>query len=132
MRDILYGLKDTLRILEPYKEEAIKASSAYWKIQKLIPEVEKLVFAFPSGNGPGMTAKQYAAIRLKVPRSGDANIDAMIRESRRAEFMGQAFAGYCVMHPDTDRIVPGWTAELCCEMADAMIAELEKEAPDGP
>jgi hypothetical protein len=85
MKDILYGLKDALSLLEPYKGEAIKASSAYWKIQKLILEVEKLVFAFPSGNGPGMTLRQYAAIQLKVPRSGDADIDAMIRESREAE-----------------------------------------------
>jgi hypothetical protein len=92
MKEILSKLKDVLSILEPYKGEAIKASSAYWKIQKLIPEVEKLVFAFPSGNGPGMTEKQYAAIRLKVPRSGGAEIDAMIRESRRAELAGLALA----------------------------------------
>jgi hypothetical protein len=34
----------------------------------------------------GMALKKYAAIKLKVPRSGDPEIDAMIRESRRAEF----------------------------------------------
>jgi hypothetical protein len=32
---------------------------------------------------PGMTLTQYAAIHLKVPRSGDPDIDAMIRKSRR-------------------------------------------------
>jgi hypothetical protein len=31
----------------------------------------------------GMTLTQYAAIRLKVPMSGDKELDAMIRESRR-------------------------------------------------
>jgi hypothetical protein len=34
----------------------------------------------------GLTGKQYAAIHLRVPRSGDPELDAMIRESRRAEF----------------------------------------------
>jgi hypothetical protein len=76
----------------------------------------------------GLTMKQYAAIHLKVPRSGDADIDAMIRESRRAELAGQALAGYSVMFPETGAINPKSAAEWCCGMADAMIAELEKEA----
>jgi hypothetical protein len=128
MKDVLYILRDILRILEPYKEEAIKASSAYWEIQKLISEVEKLVFAFPSDNDSGMTLKQYAAIHLKVPRSGDEDIDAMIRESRRAEFAGQALAGYSVIFPQTGEINPKSAAEWCREMADAMLAELEEKA----
>jgi hypothetical protein len=34
---------------------------------------------------PGMTLPQYAAIRLKVPMSGNPEIDKMIRKSRRQE-----------------------------------------------
>jgi hypothetical protein len=41
----------------------------------------------------GMTIKQYAAVHLKVPMSGDPELDKMIRESRRLDFMGQAVAG---------------------------------------
>jgi hypothetical protein len=33
----------------------------------------------------GMTLRQYAAIHLKVPQSGDPDIDAMIRKSRMAD-----------------------------------------------
>jgi hypothetical protein len=128
MKDILYILKDISRILEPYKEEGIKASSAYWETQKLISEVEKLVSAFPSGDGPGMSLRQYAAIRLKVPMSGDADIDAMIRESRRAELAGQILSGLTSgiiweEQRDYER-----AAKVARGVADAMIAELEKEA----
>jgi hypothetical protein len=70
MREILYGLRDALSCLEPYKEDPVKASSAYWKLHEQIEKIEKLAFAFPSENNPGMTLKQYAAIHLKVPRSG--------------------------------------------------------------
>jgi hypothetical protein len=47
---------------------------------------------------PNMTAKEYAAIHLKVPRSGDEDIDKMIRESRRAEFAGLFLAGLSSKH----------------------------------
>ncbi|MDR0388441.1 MAG: hypothetical protein LBH73_00025 [Spirochaetaceae bacterium] len=88
--------------------------------------------AFPLTDGVhvtlGMALRQYAAIQLKVPRSGDADIDAMIRESRRAEFAGLALAGYSVMFPEMGAINPKSAAEWCCGMADTLIAELEKEA----
>jgi hypothetical protein len=77
--------------------------------------------------GRGITAKQYAAIHLRVPRSGDPDIDGMIRESRRAEFAGQALAGYSVCFPESGEPVPGPTAEWCHKMANAMLAEWEKE-----
>jgi len=38
----------------------------------------------------GMSIRQYAAIHLRVPRSGHAWLDEMIRESQRDEFAGQA------------------------------------------
>jgi hypothetical protein len=74
---------------------------------------------------PNMTAKEYAAIHLKVPRSGDEDIDAMIRESRRAEFAKAALAGNVFgsnVH-DCQEV-----AEECFAIADAMLAEWEKEA----
>jgi len=41
----------------------------------------------------GMTLRQYAAIRLKVPQSGLPWLDEMINEARRDAFAGQALAG---------------------------------------
>jgi hypothetical protein len=94
--------------------------------------------AFPVFNGKGgadyscidggLTARQYAAIHLKVPRSGDPELDAMIRDSRRADFAGQVLAGYSVCFPESGRLVPGQTAEWCHKMANAMLAVWEKEA----
>jgi hypothetical protein len=87
--------------------------------------------AFPLSDGVhaalGMTLRQYAAINLKVPRSGDADIDAMIRESRRAEFIGrilsgQVFKEICDEHRSYERI-----AEVVCYTADAMLNELEEK-----
>jgi hypothetical protein len=85
---------------------------------------------FPSD---GITVAQYAAIHLKVPRSGDPDIDAMIRESRRAEFAEAAMrivATKCMTWPDS-LIQGGWQDFLAGEsgrIADSMLAEWEKEA----
>lgn len=38
----------------------------------------------------GMNLRQYAAIRLRVPESGDAWLDDMIRKSVRDELAGKA------------------------------------------
>jgi hypothetical protein len=75
----------------------------------------------------GMTLPQYAAIKLRVPRSGDPDLDAMIRESRRADFAGQIMAGTVDwMDSSVDRN----SAKYAFSAADAMLAEWEKEAGD--
>lgn len=38
----------------------------------------------------GMTRREYAAIKLRVPLSGNAELDSMIRVSRRADLASQA------------------------------------------
>jgi hypothetical protein len=82
---------------------------------------------------PGMNLLQYAAIKLRVPRSGDPEIDAMIRESRRADFAEAAMeiiVNKCMTWPDS-LIQVGWQDFLAGEsgrVADAMTAEWEKEA----
>jgi hypothetical protein len=74
---------------------------------------------------PGMTAKQYAAIHLKVPRSGDEGIDGMIRESRRADFAGLVLA-------EAVSVDFAWNPKSVSEtiflFVDALLAEWEKEA----
>jgi hypothetical protein len=80
---------------------------------------------------PSMTAKQYAAIHLRVPRSGDPDIDAMIRESRRVEFAKQAVIGIAAKVYNVGEYksphVWGDIANEARIMADALIAELEPE-----
>jgi hypothetical protein len=76
---------------------------------------------------PNMTAKEYAAIHLKVPRSGDPDIDAMIRESRRAEFAGRALSKlvfpYGSLQHETDEF--RLRVNQCFRFADALLAEWE-------
>jgi hypothetical protein len=72
---------------------------------------------------PIMTVKQYAAIHLKVPRSGDQDIDTMIWESRRAEFAGLALGGNVFGDNVCDRKA---LATSCFAVAGAMLAEWEK------
>jgi hypothetical protein len=78
---------------------------------------------------PGMTLRQYAAIHLKVPRSGDAEIDAMIRESRRAEFAEQVI-GFIALGASKEvelEDVPSTSVKTAYAIADVMLAELDKE-----
>jgi hypothetical protein len=74
----------------------------------------------------GLTKKEYAAIKLKVHRSGDPEIDAMIQESRRDEFAKAAMAGILVGN-STERY-ENVICHRAVSFSDAMLAELEKEA----
>jgi hypothetical protein len=84
---------------------------------------------------PGMNLRRYAAIKLKVPRSGDPDIDAMIRESRRAGFaeraMGAKLAGILASSSwDSREIRTGPIVKKAFAYADAMLAEWEKAEPE--
>jgi hypothetical protein len=72
--------------------------------------------------------RQYAAIKLRVPRSGDPELDAMIRKSRRMDLVQKALSGCIGM--DKAHIGKN-SAQILVEeafmMADAMLAEWEKE-----
>jgi hypothetical protein len=79
----------------------------------------------------GMSLRKYAAIHLRVPFSGDPDINAMILESRRAEFAGQALAGICAKVYKTGEYKPphvwGDIANEALLMANALLAELGKK-----
>jgi hypothetical protein len=80
----------------------------------------------------GMTLKQYAAIHLKIPRSGDPEIDGMIRESRRTEFaekMMKIVMDELMSWPES-AVHDDWqnyVAYKSFRLADAMLAKWEKE-----
>ena len=93
--------------------------------------------AFPVGSGDmrdptGMTLRQYAAIKLKVPNSGVDWLDEMINQSLKNDFASKAMAimwdaydkGYCGLNnndaPNTEII-----AEGAYQMADAMLKARE-------
>jgi hypothetical protein len=76
----------------------------------------------------GMTLPQYAAIKLRVPRSGDPDLDAMIRESRRADFAERALGQLAVSATWEQYNDYGSAERAAFAMADAMLAEWEKEA----
>jgi hypothetical protein len=69
----------------------------------------------------GMTLRQYAAIKLRVPRSGDPDIDAMIRERQRVDFAQASMMASIAAKLAADNL-----AKVSFMDADAMLAEWEK------
>ena len=80
------------------------------------PENGGPVFAELYGNG-GMTLRQYAAIKLRVPESGTDWLDEMIRKSARNEFAARAMQSYVAL----DNMAEDGIAASSYELADAML-----------
>jgi hypothetical protein len=74
----------------------------------------------------GITLREYAAIKLRVPDSGDAELDAMILESRKLDYAGFAMQGL-ISCPDTTDMSVEDCASYSVDYAHALIAELERE-----
>lgn len=84
----------------------------------------------------GMTLRQYAAIHLRVPNSGDDWLDDMIREAQRNDFAAKAMQGVLSNSDNgggsiepmlTFLIDPArdgceWVARVAYRIADAMLA----------
>lgn len=69
----------------------------------------------------GMTLRQYAAIKLRVPDSGNDWLDEMIRHSLRDEFAANAMQAM-LAHPDSKETAsPQTYASAAYTMADAML-----------
>jgi hypothetical protein len=81
-----------------------------------------------------MTLPQYAAIKLRVPRSGDPELDAWIKESRRADFAEKAMEAITYEYFSNEfnkgmaKADISQIAHCAYLVADAMLAEWEKEA----
>jgi hypothetical protein len=73
----------------------------------------------------GMTLPQYAAIHLRVPCSGDPELDSAIRQSRRAEF-AKAVIDMFFDRPTTNKEHMAADVRNCFAFADVMLAEWEK------
>lgn len=79
---------------------------------------------------PGLTIRQHAAITLRVPMSGDPELDAMIREARRLDMATAAMQGM-LADSEVRENGKGWQNFLECiandaaDFADAMLAASE-------
>lgn len=69
----------------------------------------------------GMTLRQYAAIKLRVPNSGTDWLDEMIRTSLRDELAAKAAQGICA-HESTWGLADTGIATKAYIIADAMLA----------
>jgi hypothetical protein len=92
-----------------------------WRKKQIMDKIEQ---AFPNPHRTdmtGMTLREYAAIKLKVPDSGIDWLDEMIRQSLRNDFAAKA------MQPLLS--IAGGTierdAEVAYKMADAMLKARE-------
>ena len=77
----------------------------------------------------GITAREHAAIQLRVPTSGTDWLDAMIRQSLRAEFAKTAMQA-CVGDEVLMESCGGDLVEIvgnAVGYADALLNELEKK-----
>ena len=78
---------------------------------------------FNPGQG-GMTLREYAAINLKVPDSGDIDLDEMIRKSLRNDFAKACLQGYMVGLKPAQDIGPDMQDKIAgglFSMAQAML-----------
>ncbi len=76
----------------------------------------------------GLSKRELACIELRVPKTGDPELDAIIREARLADAAGLAMQGLlanknCNPNTFTDAAVAEWSVSV----AAALISELEKQ-----
>jgi hypothetical protein len=69
----------------------------------------------------GLNARAHAAILLRVPESGDPDLDAMIRTAQRRDLAAQVLAGFGA---DPNCIDPVKNAEGALVWADALLSAL--------
>lgn len=81
----------------------------------------------------GMTKREHAAISLRIPNSGDEQLDAMLRQANRRDAAVAAMQGICAAYQNRCVIdkndAEAW-AEEAIFIADALITKLE-ESNDG-
>lgn len=73
----------------------------------------------------GMTLRQYAAIKLKVPNSGTDWLDEMIRTAQRDELAARAMQGNIASMVEGQEFDSSMGAEWAYKVADAMLKARE-------
>ena len=103
--------------------------------ERAFPFVELDAEGKPVAIETGMTLRQYAAIKLRVPNSGTDWLDEMIRESMRDDLAAKAMMAFEIRGDNGGRDPSGFlgddalgseeTALVCYWMADAMLKARE-------
>lgn len=75
----------------------------------------------------GLSAREHAAIQLRVPNSGTPWLDEMIRQSLQQEFAKAAISGFMANKSNPLSYQPENDSEFVLKIADALLAELEKQ-----
>ena len=88
------------------------------------PLVEMNAEGQPTAIETGMTLRQYAAIKLRVPNSGTDWLDEMIRQSLRDELAAKAMQAMVSAEFAESFRPSGWKDEAY-KMADAMLEARE-------
>jgi hypothetical protein len=109
---------------EAFEQLALKQGqwehTSGWRKKQIMDKIEQ---AFPNPHRTdmtGMTLRQYAAIKLKVPNSGTDWLDNMIRQSLKDDFAAKALPFLMSAYEDMDAI-----AGVAYKMADAMLKARE-------
>ncbi len=82
---------------------------------------------------PGFTKLEHACIDLRIPASGDAELDALIAQAQRRDAAVKAMQGmYAATRRNNKDGSMSWPNEAACAalsrtQADALLAELAKE-----
>lgn len=79
---------------------------------------------FESGYG-GMSLRQYAAIKLRVPDSGTDWLDDMIRRSLRDDLAAKVMQGTCALS-EASEVSDDRVAIIAFRLAGAMLAARER------
>lgn len=71
---------------------------------------------------PGISVREHAAITLRVPNSGDDQLDAMIRQANRRDAAVAAMQGMIIRGEDDGP----YAADCAIRYADALLARMEE------
>lgn len=77
----------------------------------------------------GMTKREHATLTLRIPNSGDEQLDAMIRQANRRDAAVAAMQGLIPRYKGNgsfDDAGAEHLAEQCVLLSDALIAKLEE------
>ena len=76
---------------------------------------------------PGLTKLERACIDLRIPATGDDELDALIARAERRDLAAKAMEGLAA-DPTSGEITLDELVHACRKDADALLAELAKEA----
>lgn len=75
----------------------------------------------------GLTKRERACIDLRIPESGNAELDALIVKAQGRDLAAMAMQGFCAIPRINCQISPEIVSRDAARLADVLFAELAKE-----